>query len=437
MKANSDDKHVVIIGAGFSGLWAVRTFFKKSVRVTIIDKNNYHTFLPLLYQVGAAEIEPEQIAFPIRSLLRNHKNINYLRSEVRKINFKDKYVECNNQIINFDYLIIATGSTTTYYNIEGAKEIAFSLKTLDDAVILRNHILSCFERASYCSDPDQRKKLLSFVIVGGGPTGIEFAGALSELIKGPLKKDFTSISSEEIKVSLIDSADRILSMLSEELSLYAVNKLTSMGVGVYLNSKVDKINSEGVFFNDGTSIPSESVIWTAGVKGETIDSDTELSMTGNARIRVEKSLQIKDFPFVYVTGDLTHFEFKGSPLPMIAPVAIQQGKHAAKNILRDISGENQIDFVYRDKGSMVTIGRNSAVTEIGNKKFKGFSAWIIWIVIHILNLIGFRNKIFVLIHWIWDYIFFEKSVRLILPSCCSNPCAETCFKRDSCNPPTS
>ncbi len=436
MKNNSADKHIVIIGAGFAGLWAVRTFFKKSVRVTIIDKNNYHTFLPLLYQVGAAEIEPEQIAFPIRSLLRNHKNINYLRSEVQKINLKDKSLECNDQKINYDYLIIATGSTTTYYNIAGAKEIAFSLKTLDDAVILRNHILSCFERASYCTDPEQRKKLLSFVIVGGGPTGIEFSGALSELIKGPLKKDFISIRSEEITVSLIDSAVRVLSMLSEDLSVYAAEKLILMGVNVYLNSKVAKINSEGVFFTDGSSILSESVIWTAGVKGETIDTDTELSMTGNSRIRVEKTLQIKDFPDVYVTGDLTHFEEKGSPLPMVAPVAIQQGRLAARNILRDISGEKQEDFVYKDKGSMVTIGRNSAVTEIGNKKFKGFTAWMIWIVIHILNLIGFRNKVFVLIHWIWDYIFFEKSVRLILPACCSNPCADTCFKRGSCNPPT-
>ncbi len=423
-------KHIVIIGAGFAGLWAVKSLAgKKGVRVTLIDKNNYHTFLPLLYQVGAAEIEPEQIAYPIRSLLRKSRNISYLRAEAGRIDYDEKFVLCNSQKIAYDYLIIATGSRTDYFTVAGAERYAFPLKTLDDAMVLRNHILTCFERAAYIDDPARRKKLLTFVIVGGGPTGVEFAGALSELVRGPLKKDFPGISAGDITVSLVESADRVLSMLSPKLSAYTADKLSRMGVGVRLSTKVKEISAAGVTFGDGAAIDTDTVIWTAGVSGIVPESAAGVPLSPNRRIKTLPTLQMADRREVYVTGDLTYLVENGAPLPMIAPVAIQQGQWGAENILRQIKGEEPLPFAYRDRGAMVTIGRNAAVTRIGRKEFRGFIAWLIWIVIHIMNLIGFRNKLFVIVHWIWDYLFFERSVRLILPGCCDNPNGVGCLHR--------
>ena len=341
---------------------------------------------------------------------------------------------CNNQKIRFDYLIIATGSKTDYFTVAGAERFAFPLKTLDDAMILRNHILTCFERAAYIDDPGRRKKLLTFAIVGGGPTGVEFAGALSELIRGPLRKDFPGISIQDISVELVESADRVLSMLSAKLSGYTEQKLGNMGIHLLLSSRVKEISAAGVTFADGALLETETVIWTAGVSGEAPGSEEQkqVSVSANKRIRVLPTLQVPDHPHVYVAGDLTYLEEKGRPLPMIAPVAIQQGKWAAQNILRQAGGKEPRPFIYKDKGAMVTIGRNAAVTRIGAREFRGFFAWTIWIVIHIMNLIGFRNKLFVIINWIWDYLFFERSVRLILPGCCDNPNGNACLHRSRC-----
>jgi len=427
-----NQKHVVIIGAGFAGLWAVKSFFgHKNMRVTIIDRNNYHTFLPLLYQVGAAEVEPEQIAYPIRTLLRGRMNASYLRAEVSEIDYAGQQVTCNNQKIHFDYLLIATGSKTDYFTVAGAERFAFPLKTLDEAMILRNHILTCFERAAYIDDPVRRKKLLTFTIVGGGPTGVEFAGALSELIRGPLRKDFPDISLLEISVYLVESVDRVLSMLSAKLSAYTEKKLQKMGIRLRFSSRVKEISAAGVTFADGTLLETDTVIWTAGVSGDAPGAadQKEVPVSPNRRIRVLPTLQVPDFPNIYVAGDLVYLEEKGRPLPMIAPVAIQQGKWAAQNVLRHAGGGLPLPFIYKDKGAMVTIGRNAAVTRIGGSEFRGFFAWLIWIVIHIMNLIGFRNKLFVIINWIWDYLFFERSVRLILPGCCDNPNGNACLHR--------
>lgn len=425
-----DKKHIVIIGAGFAGLWAVKYLAgKKGVRVTLIDKNNYHTFLPLLYQVGAAEIEPEQIAYPIRTLLRKSGTISYLRAEAGRIDYDERYVLCNNQKVFYDYLIIASGSRTDYFTVAGAERFAFPLKTLDDAMVLRNHILACFERAACVDDQVRRKKLLTFVIVGGGPTGVEFAGALSELVRGPLRKDFPGISAGDVAVLLVESTDRVLSMLSPKLSAYTAEKLSRMGVGVRLSGRVRDISAEGVSFVDGSALATDTVIWTAGVSGIVPESSTEVPLTPNRRIKTLPTLQMAGRPEVYVAGDLTYLEEKGSPLPMIAPVAIQQGRWAAANIMGQIRGEEPKAFTYRDRGAMVTIGRNAAVTRIGKREFRGFVAWMIWIVIHIMNLIGFRNKLFVIVNWIWDYLFFERSVRLILPGCCDNPNGNACLRR--------
>lgn len=430
VKMDNSSKNIVIIGAGFAGLWAAKELFHvKGARVTLIDRNNYHTFLPLLYQVGAAEVEPEQIAYPVRTLLRGNRNASFLRGHVTLVDYDGKFVECNGQRVPYDYLVIATGSKTDYFSVSGAERYAFPLKTLDDAMVLRNHILSCFERAAYIDDPARRKKLLSFAIVGGGPTGVEFTGALSELVRGPMRKDFTGLKMSDVTVTLVESADRLLGMLSPKLSSYTAARLAKMGVAVRLSTRVSGISAAGLSFADGSSLATDTVVWTAGVSGDAPHAERPAPTGRGSRIMTAPDLSAEGKPGVYVVGDLAYREEDGTPLPMIAPVAIQQGRWAARNIAREIAGSEPFPFKYRDKGAMVTIGRNAAVVRIGNSDFRGFFAWLIWIVIHIMNLIGFRNKLFVLVNWVWDYVFFERSVRLILPGCCDNPNGEGCLHR--------
>ena len=426
---NQRQKTVVVIGAGFGGLWVAKELSNTNYHVILIDKNNYHTFLPLLYQVSAAEIEPEQIASPVRFIIRNTKNIRFIRGEVTAIHYANKTIECLGQHIPFDYLVVAAGSVNSYFNISGASQYSFPLKTLDDAMILRNHVLSCFERASFIDDKNQRKRLLTIVIVGGGPTGVEFAGALAELVHGPLHKDFPELHSEEISVCLIEAGDRILGIYPPILSEYAKSELIKKGVNVLTHANVGKIEATGVYLNDSTIIPTETVVWTAGVKGEMIKNDCNMKISTNGRIQVNDNLNIPEYDDVFIIGDLAQYSQEGKTLPMIAPVAIQQGKYVGRFL--KLMGKNRKTkpFHYRDKGSMVTIGRNHAVTQVAGLHLKGYIAWIIWIFIHILYLIGFRNKLFVMINWVWDYIFFEKSVRLILPRCCDNPDNTTCKRR--------
>jgi len=409
-------KHVVIIGAGFAGLFAAKKFFGKDVKVTLIDKNNYHTFNPLLYQVGAAEIEPDQIAYPVRSVIRNKRNIDFLMSQVKEIKLKKKLVVTGKGEVKYDYLIIAPGSKTDYFGIKGAEKNSIPLKTLDDALSLRNHILTLFEKAVRCSDPDERKKCLTFVITGGGPTGVEFAGAFAELVNGPLKKDFSEIKLSDIDIRLVDAGKRILPAYSEKSGNYAARKLEEKGVKIMLESEVTAIDKGIIRFKNGESLKSHTILWTAGVRGDELKCDVKIPARKDLRIAVDDTLRIQGFKEVFVCGDITYFEEGGVPLPMNAPVATQQGEHAALSILKLIDGKQADSFVYSDRGSMVTIGRNSAITKIRGVEIRGFFAWVLWLFIHILYLIGFRNKIFVLISWFGDYILFERSGRMIIPS---------------------
>ncbi len=421
--------HVVVIGAGFAGLWAVKEFFGSAADVTLIDRNNYHTFLPLLYQAAAAEIEPEQIAYPVRTLLRGRRNVRFLRGDVRELDPAGKSVVCNGERIGYDYCILAAGSVTSFFGVPGAERTAFTLKTLDDAMIVRNHILSCYERAAYATDAGYRKGLLTFVIVGGGPTGVEFAGALAELARGPLRKDFPGIDPGEASVALVEAGGEVLPMFTPDLTAYAARKLGAAGVSVRLCTGVKEVTTRGVALSDGGFIPSETVVWTAGVSGAAPAGAKGLPAAKGGRIAAGPTLQAAGLDGLYVAGDLSHTGGDGAPLPMIAPVATQQGAHAARNILRRIAKKEELPFAYRDRGSMVTIGRNAAVARIAGRNFRGFAAWAVWLVIHIMNLIGFRNKLFVLVNWAWDYVFFERSVRLILPGCCDSPGGEGCLHR--------
>lgn len=420
---------VVVIGAGFGGLWVAKTLANTNYEVIVIDKNNYHTFLPLLYQVSAAEVSPEQIASPVRNIVRKHNNIKFIRGAVSKIQYASKTVVCLGQEIPFDYLVISAGSENHYFNIPGTVQFAFPLKTLDDAMVLRNHILTCFERASFVADEKQRKRLLTVAIVGGGPTGVEFAGALAELIAGPLTKDFPELQHEALTVYLIEASDRLIGMYPQKLCEYTCKQLEKKGVRVILNTAVTKIDATGVHLNNGNIVPTETVVWTAGVKGELVANDLNAKTMPNGRVIVDEYCRVPGYNDVFIIGDLACFTQDGKPLPMIAPVAMQQGRYVGKHLIQKLKGKTPKPFRYRDKGGMVAIGRNKAIAQIAGLHLKGYIAWIIWIFIHILYLIGFKNKIFVMINWVWSYIFFEKSVRLILPRCCDDPHGDLCLQR--------
>jgi len=422
-------KKVVIIGAGFGGLWVARELANTGFDVILIDKNNYHTFLPLLYQVSAAEIEPEQIASPVRFVVRNFANVRFIRGQVTEIRYRDKVVICLGQQITFDYLVIATGSENNDFNIQGVLQYSFPLKTLDDGMILRNHILTCFERASFIEDSTQRKRLLTIVIVGGGPTGVEFAGALAELVSGPLIKDFPELGNDAISIYLVEASSQLVGMYGAALSEYAKMQLEKKGIKVLVNSAVSIMDKTGVYLKDGTIIETETVVWTAGVKGQLVKNDLKADILPNGRITVDEYCMLPGYHDVFIIGDLANFIHNGKSLPMIAPVAIQQGKYVGNHLKRLSKRKRIFPFKYLDKGAMVALGRNKAISQIAGVRLRGYAAWIIWIFIHIMYLIGFKNKLFVMINWIWSYIFFEKSVRLILPRCCDNPHGDACLQR--------
>jgi NADH:quinone reductase (non-electrogenic) len=413
---------VVIVGAGFGGLWAARAFAGTPFQVTLIDRNNYHTFLPLLYQVAAAELEPEEIVYPVRSILRPIDNVEFLLGDVRRVDFTARVVEANALAVPYDYLILAAGSTSHFFGVAGAAEHAFPLKTLDDAVRLRNHILCCFERAVQDPSPERRRQRLTFAVVGGGPTGAEFAGALAELLRGPLPRDYPGLDFREAQVLLLEAAEMLLAGLPERLGRYALDRLRAMGVNVRLRATVSQVDAGAVRLSDGTCLPTETVIWTAGVRGEPSAAGWGLPTDRAGRVAPLPTLQVAGHPEVYVIGDLARVEKDGRPLPMIAPVAIQQGETAAENIRRQWTGEAPRTFHYRDRGMMATIGRNAAVAHLAGRTFTGFPAWLLWLGVHLLKLIGFRNRLFVLTNWAWDYFLFERTVRLILPAAsCREP----------------
>lgn len=414
-KQKNDLPHVVIIGAGFAGLWAAKTLAKQPVSVSVLDKNNYHTFLPLLYQVAAAEIEPEQIAYPIRGILRDYPNIDFYLAEVTNIDLDAQIIHTTQDEFAYDYLLLGTGSVTQFFGTPGAAKHSFTLKTMEEGIALRNHILTCFEQAVYETDPERRRALLTFVVVGAGPTGVEYAGALSELIYKPLCEDFPTLDMSEVTISLVEATPHVLGAMPEKLRHYAADRLQEMGVRLQLETKVTAVAEQSVTFHDGTTLPTNTVVWVAGVGGEPLAKTSGVEVLGNGRVPTERTLQLPDYPNVYAAGDLTAFEQDGDLLPQVAQVALQQGTHAAQNILHQVAGEPVTTFDYKDKGSMATIGRAKAVVDLNGRALAGSFAWLIWLVIHILYLIGFRNRIMVMINWAWRYLTYEQMVRLILP----------------------
>jgi NADH dehydrogenase len=397
-------------------LWAAKTLADGPVNVTLIDRHNYHTFFPLLYQVGAAELEPEDIAQPLRKIFWKKPNVRFYMGEVQDLDLSSRVVRTADHEIPYDYLVIALGSKPNFYGIPGAAEYAFTLKSLEQGVVLRNQILTCFERGACEADLQIRETWLTFTVVGGGPTGVEFAGALMELIHGSLSKDFPDLDLSQAQVTLLEASDHLLDGMPKELSDYAQKRLTKMGVEVRLNSQVVKITPQEVLLKDGTRIASGTVVWTAGVQGNMPGKQWGLATNGHNQVKVLPSLQVPDHPEVYVLGDLAGIQQDGQPLPMVAQMGIQTGTTAGRNILRQVAGQPPLSFRYHDKGTLAVIGRNAAAAFIWGISLRGFPAWLIWAGVHIFNLIGFRSRILVLIDWAWDYLFSEHGVRLIAPS---------------------
>jgi NADH dehydrogenase len=406
---------VVVVGAGFGGLWAARALSGAPVDVVLLDRNNFHLFLPLLYQVAAAELEPEDIVYPVRGILRGIPNVIFGMADIVGVDLAMRTVKAVDRIYPFDFLILAAGSTTAFFGVPGAERYAFPLKTMEEAIALRNRILGCFERAAQEEDPPLRRRLLSFVIVGGGATGVEYAGALAELIRGPLARDYPTLDFREVRVELLEAQGSLLPGLPERLRAYALARLQRIGVSVRLNATVSEVTSREVRLKEGPAIPSETAVWTTGVRGESIIRSAGLPVARGERLAVLPTLQVVGHPEVYAVGDIAHVEEIASPLPMMAPVAMQQGIAAARNILRRLGGEDPLPFRYRDPGVMVILGRNAAVARIGRFSFTGFPAWVLWLAVHIVKLIGARNRLVVLINWAWDYLFYERAQRLILP----------------------
>ncbi|MEP7133907.1 MAG: NAD(P)/FAD-dependent oxidoreductase [Chloroflexota bacterium] len=406
--------HVVIVGAGFGGMEVARGLAKAPVRITLIDKHNYHLFQPLLYQVAIAGLVPSQIAYPLRTIFRKQKNLTFQMDEVTAIDFDSRYVKTNGSVIAYDYLVLAVGGQTNFFGNRSVEQNGFQLKSIESAIALRNHLLKIFEQANREVDVDKRKAMLTFVVVGSGPTGVETAGALAELITHVLAKDYPHMDMKDVRVLLLEAGKSVMASFPDELRKATVDLLRSKKVDVLVDTKLVDYNGRVVTLGDGGQINTHTLIWTAGVKAAGMLDALDVERAGASRVRVAASLQIKAHAEVFVIGDAAYLENgNGQPLPMLSTVAIQQGKLTAQNIQRIIKGKTPEAFHYKDPGLLATIGRNAAVARIWGLSFSGFIAWLIWVFLHIYRLIGFRNRLLVLINWAWEYFFYENQVRLI------------------------
>ncbi|HXM37320.1 MAG TPA: NAD(P)/FAD-dependent oxidoreductase [Gemmatimonadales bacterium] len=404
---------VVVVGAGFGGLRVARALRRAPVQVVLLDRHNYHLFQPLLYQVATAGLEPEQIAKPVRGILRGQKNFDFRMVEVTGADLAARRLDTSAGPIAYDYLVLAPGGETNFYGLDTVARFGFGLKDIGDAVSIRNHVLTCFEQAMLEPDPERRRARLTFVVVGGGPTGVEMAGALSELIRLVLVKDYPRLNIKDVRVLLLEATDRLLAAMPDRLGEAAGRTLWRKQIEVRFGATVADFDGVRVRLKSGEIVPAHTVIWAAGAKAATLNARLGLPTGRQGRIVVTSTLQVPDHPEVYVVGDAAYLEADREPLPMMAPVALQMAQAVARNITHAIRGAPPEPFRYRDPGTLATIGRNAAVAHIYGLKFTGFPAWVMWLVVHIIQLIGFRNKLFVLLNWAWDYFFYERAARVI------------------------
>jgi NADH dehydrogenase len=406
---------VVIVGGGFAGLNAAKILGgDQRLDVTLIDKHNHHLFQPLLYQVAMAGLSPADIAAPIRNILAEYTNIRVLLGEVLSIDPDRKVAVASSGEISFDYLILCCGATHSYFGHDEWEEYAPGLKTLEQATEIRRRVLTAFELAECTVDPEEQRRLLTFVIVGGGPTGVELAGAISEMSRFTLAKDFRRINARLARVILLEAGPRILPMFSEALANRAVRDLEQLGAQVRTSSAVSAIEADGVQIGN-LRLYAGTVLWAAGVKASPLGRLAGLEVDAQGRVIVEPDLSVKGHANVFVAGDQARFTHQtGKPLPGTAPVAMQQGRHIARTILRDLESQHREPFKFVDKGQMATIGRSRAILEIGSLKMTGWLAWITWLAVHIYYLTGFKNRLVVVLEWAWSFVTFGRGARLIV-----------------------
>ena len=405
--------HVVIVGGGFGGLYAARALEHVDVQVTLLDRRNHHVFQPLLYQVASAALSPGDIASPIRWILRHQKNVDVLLADVQRVDPARRIVVLADGEIAYDFLILATGSTHAYFGHDEWQVAAPGLKTLEDALEIRRRVLLAYERAERETDINKRAALLTFVVIGGGPTGVELAGALAEISRLSLARDFRHFDPGSARIILIEAGPTILSTFPEMLRQAAHKDLQRLGVEVRTGKPVTGVTHERVDIGH-ESVEAATVLWAAGVAASPIGVTLGVPTDRVGRVIVQPDLSIPGHANLFVIGDLASFSGpNGKPLPGVAQVAIQMGKHAAGNIARALAGQPSQSFVYRDLGNMATIGRASAIADFGWLRLKGWIGWLAWLFVHILNLIGFRNRIVVLIQWAWAYFSYQRSIRLI------------------------
>jgi NADH dehydrogenase len=410
MQKTPQKPRVVILGAGFGGLTAARAM-ADFAQVTLVDRHNFQTFLPLLYQVSTAGLAADHVAHPIRGALRK-SGVQFRMGSPLSVDHKNKSVKLDSsEVLEFDYLVVALGSATADFGVPGVAEHALGMKSVSEALNIRAEVMRRFE--DLCRFEDET--IFSISVVGGGPTGVEMAGAFAELVRGPLKND-QAHAAAHIKINLIEAGPRILPMFSEKLSAHGKKDLEKLGVTVLLNTAVAEIKPRSIEIKDGRTIPSEVTVWAAGVKGEPAGSLLNVPLV-NSRIDVDENLQSKNYPYVFALGDIAGFVGKdGRFLPMVAPVALQQGRHVAKQIKRLSKGEALKPFKYIDKGSMATIGRHKAIVEVKNLRMTGIPAWYAWLWLHLFYLLGGRNKIGTMADWTWNYLTFDRGNRHIMDS---------------------
>ncbi|HEX7265412.1 MAG TPA: NAD(P)/FAD-dependent oxidoreductase [Candidatus Dormibacteraeota bacterium] len=405
---------VVIAGAGFAGLTCARGLKDAPVDVVLIDRNNYHLFTPLLYQVASSVLDPGEIARPVRQLIRPLRNADFLLAEVTGADFDKRHLLTDHGEIPYDYLVLATGSQSDYFGNASLARYAFGLKNLDEGLAIRNRILMRFEESRWTDDREKRRSLLTFAVVGGGPTGVEMAGALSELISLVLRKDYRDLDLGLVKVVLLEAGGSLLGTFAPPLREAARRSLEKKGVEVLLRAKVEDVTSGSIRLSDGHEILASTVIWTAGVRASDVAADLHLPRGKQARIKVLPTLQVPEHPEVFAIGDLAGAVDRDAPLPMLIPVAMQEGRKVAATIKDLLGGYGATNFWFKDPGIMATIGRNSAVAELGPVRMTGFLGWLMWLFVHLINVISFRSRIVVLVNWAWDYFFYDRPIRLIL-----------------------
>ena len=413
--STSNQPRVVIIGAGFGGLQAAKALAKQPVQVTVIDRDNYHLFQPMLYQVATAGLSPDDIATPVREILRGHTNTEVLMAEVTGIDVQGRHVEIGNQSVPFDYLIVATGATSNYFGHDDWQQYAPGIKTLAEGIAIRNLVLSAFEEAECESDEERHRALLTFVLVGGGPTGVELAGALADLANRSMKGNFRHIKPSAARIILVEGESRIMPTFPASLTKKARRKLNKMGVEIRSGVHVKSVDANGVMIGD-ERVETKNVIWTAGVKASPAGQWLEAPVDHDGRVKVQSDLSVPGHPNIFVIGDTALVRQGGKHLPGLAPVAIQEGRYVGNLIAKRAAGEEQnTPFHYVDKGTMATVGHAFAVADIGPLHFTGFLAWLTWLFVHLFFLIGFRNRFVVLFQYAWSYFTFQKGVRVILP----------------------